>query len=181
MPDDAIDTSRTIEIAQSAGKMILLVLAAVAMTAASAFLALGPAAREADGFLAFIGWVGMVLFGLAFVAILWRALTAKGPTLTISPQGLRDVRVARDPVPWTSIRRLFTWGYQSQKILVVAIDPDVEARIGLTLLARWSRAPNRALGADGLAVTAQGLQITHDRLFELVHAYTQAHQNQPRH
>lgn len=176
MPNDAIDTTGTIEIAQSASKMLVLVLAGVAMTAASAFLAFGPVAQDAGSFMVFIGWIGMVLFGACLVLILWRGLTSKGPTLTISPRGLRDARVSRDFIPWAAIHRLSTWSYQGQNILVVAIDPEVEARIGLTAIARWSRAPNRALGADGLAVTAQGLQIGHDRLFELVRAYTEAYQ-----
>jgi hypothetical protein len=175
MPSEAIDTSKTIEIAHSGAKMLLLVLAAAAMTAGSAFLAFEGARRDPAGFRTFIGYVGVAFFGLCFAVGLWRALTARGPVLTLSPRGLRDARVSHDPIPWSSIRNLSTWSHRGQKILVVAVDPEVEASIGLTAMARWTRAPNRALGVDGLSISAQGLKINYDRLLELVRAYAQSH------
>lgn len=41
-------------------------------------------------------------------------------------------------------------------------------------MVKWSRGPNRWLGADGLAVTAQGLKISYSDLFNASVAYTTA-------
>jgi len=41
-------------------------------------------------------------------------------------------------------------------------------------IARWSRGANRALGADGLCVAAQGLTIKFDSLLALSMAYAAA-------
>ena len=57
---------------------------------------------------------------------------------------------------------------------MLAVEPDVEAAIGLTRIARFTRQPNRALGADGLCLGAQGLKIKHDALLALIMAYAQA-------
>ena len=67
-----------------------------------------------------------------------------------------------------------TWGIQGQKIMVLAIDPAVESRLTTTPIARWSRGANRALGADGLCITAQGLKIDYKSLLQTSMAYAEA-------
>lgn len=170
-----IDTTATIEIAQSPWKMLGIAAACLAVMAGSAFLAFGPPADSQGSIVVVVGIAGLVVFGLFSALILWRALTARGPALIISPAGLHDVRVSARPIPWNSLRRMYTWSYQGQRILVVDIEPEVERSLGLTRIAAWTRGPNRALGADGLSVTAQGLKISYDRLYELALAFAQAH------
>ncbi|MDX2205719.1 MAG: STM3941 family protein [Hyphomicrobiaceae bacterium] len=177
MATENIDTSARVEIGQSPLKMLGLLAGAIALTAASAFIIIGPAGEDPASFIAFIGWIGVVFFGLCGAIILWRSLTARGPTVTISPEGLHDVRVSRLPIPWSAIRRLSTWSYQSQRILVVEVDQATEDAIGLTRVARWTRGPNKALGADGLSIATQGLRIGYDRLLDLVSAYADAHRH----
>lgn len=173
---DEIDTSARIEIRQSPLKMLGLALGSIAFVAGGAFIVFGPPGEDAGSFIVFIGWVGMLFFGLCGVVILWRGLTAIGPTLTLSPAGLHDVRVSRLPIPWHAIRGFSTWSYQNQKILIVDVSQSTEDAIGLTRIARWSRGPNKALGADGLSIATQGLKIGYDRLLDLVRVYANAHQ-----
>ena len=47
--------------------------------------------------------------------------------MTVSPAGLRDIRVAAEPIPWRAIKSISTWQMQRQMVLVVAIDPAEEA------------------------------------------------------
>jgi hypothetical protein len=166
-----IDTSTTLAFEQSAWKMLAISAASLAVTALSAFFVFG----TGDTALAFVGWIGLVFFGLCTGFLLWRTFAAKGPALVLSPAGLHDVRVSAHLIPWPSVRRMYTWSYEGQRILIVDIDPQVEASIGLTRIASWTRAPNRAMGADGLAVTAQGLTLSYDRLYQLACAYATAH------
>lgn len=165
------ETLGTIEIGQSPFKMLGLAALSLVMVGASAFAVFGLPGQDRGSLLAFIGIVGMLFFGLCGVAIAWRALAVRGPVVTLSPQGLHDVRVSRLPIPWTAVRTLHTWSFRGQKILVVGVDPETEQDIELTRIARWTRGPNQSLGADGLSVTAQGLKITYEQLLDLVRAY----------
>jgi hypothetical protein len=169
------DTSRTIEIEGSPAKLLLLGALGVLMTALAAVIAfdivpdVDPVTRILGG------WLGFVFFGLCTVMILWRALTTRGAVVTIAPHGIRDIRVAAEFIPWTAVQGISTWEYQRQRVLVVRIDPEVEKRLTLTRIARWSRAPNRALGADGLAITASGLKIDYPTLLQTSLDYSGAY------
>jgi hypothetical protein len=55
--------------------------------------------------------------------------------------------------------------------MVLAVDPEVEGKLHLSRIARWSRGANKRLGADGLCVTAQGLKIDYDELWSTAMAY----------
>jgi hypothetical protein len=169
------DTTRTIEIAGSPGKMIILVGIGVLMTAASAAIAFRLIPDlDPDVVMVFIGYVGVLFFGLCTIIIAWRLLSTRGPVVTITPEGIRDTRVAAELVPWSGIKGMSTWEYAGQKVLVLAVEPAVERKLTLTMIARWSRRPNRALGADGLCVTAQGLKTDYETLFRTCVDYAEA-------
>jgi hypothetical protein len=171
------DVTRTIEIAGSPGKLILLVALGVLMTAASAAIAFG-LIPDVDIVVLIISYFGVVFFALCTIILVRRLLGARSPVVTITPEGIRDTRVAADLIPWSAIRSLTTWEYAGQKVLVLAVEPTVEQKLTLTTIAQWSRAPNRALGADGLCVTAQGLQTDYDTLFRICTDYAHAAQRQ---
>jgi hypothetical protein len=111
---------------------------------------------------------GTVFFALCTLIALWRLLFGRGPVITISPQGIRDSRVAADVIPWSAIRTISTWEHTGQRVLVLNVDPAVERTLRLSMIAKYTRSANRALGADGLCVTAQGLKISYDELWKLV-------------
>ena len=181
-PDtDEIDTAATIEVQQSPWKLIGLALAAIALVGTCAFVVFGPPGASRPGsFGVLVSWFGLIFFGFAAVRVFWQVLTGCGRAiLTVSPAGLHDTRVSARPIPWTAVRHFHTWSFNRQKILVVAIDPEVEKSIGLTRTAAWTRGPNRKLGADGLSVTTQGLKISYARLFNLACAYARAHGGGP--
>lgn len=159
------DTSRTIEIRGRALNNLGLAGAGVLMTLVSAALAFGW--LEDQGVInRLYGWFGLLFFGLCTVVLAVRAVTMTGVVLTISPQGIRDTRVSADLVPWSAVREISTWSYGAENVLVLRVDPAVEKRLRLSLIARWSRGPNRALGADGLAITARGIKIDYDTLYQ---------------
>ncbi|MGW6131414.1 STM3941 family protein [Cellulomonas sp. NPDC055163] len=159
----AAPAGRTVEIGTSPGQTVRLTLLSALMTAASAALAV-----LGEGVVAVVvGWVGALFFG--FCGLVWvrRALVQRGPVVTISPEGFRDVRVARETVPWADVLEISTWTHSGQHVLVLRVADDVWDRLALTTIARASRRANRALGADGLAVTAQGLRTSYPELFRL--------------
>ena len=113
----------------------------------------------------------MAFFGPVTALLLWRLMTQRGTVITLSPDGLCDIRVSPDVVPWTAIKSLATWQHSGQKVLIVALMPGEEEKLKLTTLARMTRSANSKLGADGLAVTAHGTKIAHEDLLASALAY----------
>ncbi|MEZ5923494.1 MAG: STM3941 family protein [Hyphomicrobiaceae bacterium] len=168
-----IDTTRTIEITGSRRRLLMLSLLGLAMTGLSVWVAWAGLAPTGS-FPQLVVWIGVPFFGLCTAIALWRLATADRVVLTLSPDGIRDVRVAQEPIPWAAVTGLSTWSSHGQNVLVVAVDPEAEKRLTLTRMARWARGPNRALGADGLCIVAAGLSVTHDELIAAASAYAEA-------
>jgi hypothetical protein len=174
----ATDTSQTLQIEASPTKLLGLAGLGVLMTAVSVFTTFIPADalprwvshEEA----AIMGWIGAVFFALCTVLALWRLFTERGPVITISPQGIRDTRITDEFIPWSAITNISTWEFRNQKAMVLAVKPDIEDRLGLTRAARWTRSANRALGADGLCITASGVKIDYDALLQTTRDYAGA-------
>lgn len=170
-----MDTSKTIEIFQSPWRMVVFLALGLAMTLLSAVLLSVPISSSANAaFVAAVAWIGVAFFGACTVLMLWRWISARGPVIVLTPYEWRDNRISASAVPWTAVRSIGTWSYQGQSLVVVSIDPDVEARIGLTRIASWTRSANAALGADGLCVGPQGLKTNFAELLALFTAYADA-------
>jgi len=172
----SVDTSRTIAITGAPWKMLGLGVLGFGMTALSIAitLALPPFARVIFLHQAF-GVVGALFFGACTLVIFWRGLTTSGPVVTLSATGIHDRRLAAREIPWEAIRDISTWALQGQKVMVLAVDPAVEATLGLSTIGRLSRGPNRSLGADGLCISAQGLTASYEQLLDVTIAYAEAH------
>ena len=171
----AIDTSKTMEIHGAPLKMIGLAILSLALTALSAAIAAGYIARiDTSDWHYWAAVLGIVFFGFTTVTIVWRALTTRGPVVTLTPEGILDTRVTAALIPWNAVRGISTWSQSGGKIMVLDVDPEVEKTLPLTRIARWSRGANKKLGADGLCVTAQGLKTTYATLLEAATAYARA-------
>lgn len=180
MTETTTNTSRAIEFHASPARLMTLLVFSAMSTGIAAVLAFrlfpnmpsDPAAVSA-------GYSGMVFFSFCAAVAIWRLVAQRGAVVTVSPAGLRDVRVAAEPIPWRAIRSISTWQMQRQMVLVVAVDPAAEERLTLTRLARWTRSANRKLGADGLVVSAHGLQVGYPTLFYTCRDYWEAWRNAP--
>lgn len=172
------DTSRTIQFHASPTRLLTLLAFSAMSTAIAAALAfrLFPN-MPSDPSAVSAGYSGVVFFSFCTAVAIGRLLAQRGPIVTLSPAGLRDVRVAKEPIPWRAIKGIATWQIQRQMVLVLAIDPADEARLTLTRLARWTRGAHRKLGADGLVISSQGLTVGYPTLFYTCSDYWQAWRN----
>ncbi len=177
MSKPQIDTNATLEITAAPFKLIMLVLGALAFVVAGYFMTLATedTQRHSAALVRLIGYAAVGFFGLCGFIGIWRLLTQRGPVITLSPMGFRDIRVSHDAVPWPAIASIGTWTHSGQRIMVLSLKPGEEEKLRLTTIARMSRGANARLGADGLAIAAQGTKINHDRLIEATAAYAQAH------
>jgi hypothetical protein len=170
-----IDTSRRVEIRASPWRMLRMAGLGMLMTAMSAVVGFRMIDNVPDGGLGqFAGLVGIFFFGLCTVIIFKRFLTVRGAVVTLGPEGIRDDRIARAFIPWTAIRRIGTWESYGQKVMVLEIDPLVEAKLPLARAVTWTREANRRLGVNGLGVSAQGLDVSYDTLLAMTTAYAEA-------
>jgi hypothetical protein len=173
----SIDTRATLEIVSAPLKMAGLAALSAAFVVGGWFMsqATVSTSRHSAETVVFWGWAAMIFFGLCLAITLWRLLTQRGPIITLSPAGIRDVRVTHDIVPWPAVANIATWQHSGQNVMVVGLHPGEEAKLRLTTIARMSRRANATLGADGLAITAQGTKISHDALMAAAIAYARAH------
>jgi hypothetical protein len=169
------DDTRTIEFHASPTRLLTLLAFSGMSTAIAAALAfrLLPNLPN-DPTVVSAGYTGLVFFTFCAAVAVWRLLAQRGPVVTISPAGLRDVRVAAQPIPWRAIKSISTMQMQRQMVLLIAIDPAEEARLTLTRVARWMRTANRAHGVDGLVVSAHGLKVGYPTLFYTCRDYWEA-------
>jgi hypothetical protein len=164
--------SQTLVIENAPGKLLLLAGVGIVMTATSIAVFFLPGAVSLVRIV--IGGFGTVFFGLCTGVWLWRLFRWRTPVVTISPEGIRDTRIAAEMIPWSAVTGISTWQFSGQKVMVLAMRPDVEDRLGLARAAHWSRGANRALGADGLCVRAAGLKIDYDSLLQISKDYANA-------
>lgn len=158
-----------VEFASSPLKLLLLTGAGIVMTAASALLALrigGP-----GSYAEFVGYVGLTFFGLGTLLLVWRLFTGRGVAVTLNSEGLRDARISEKVIPWSVVRDITTWQSHRQRIMVIAVDPAFEERLGLSRIARMAREANKALGADGLTIAANDLSTSYETLLATTVAF----------
>jgi len=174
----SIDTRHAVEIEASPLKMLALAGLGLFMTVLSAAVAVRAFPNvPPDSSAEFYGYAGTALFAACTLLILWRALTTHGPVVTITCEGIRDSRVAAELIPWSAVNDIATWEYRRQRVMVLTVDPAIEAGLNLTRMVRWTRGANRALGADGLCIAVQGLRIGFDELLATSLAYAHAGQS----
>jgi hypothetical protein len=176
-----IDTQSRLEIAAAPLKLLLLSLGSLAFVVGGYFMTLATVdtARHSAESVRFWGWVAIIFFGLCGMIGAWRALTQRGTVISLASDGLRDIRVSHDVIPWPAVASITTWEHSGQKVMVVGLHPGEEQKLRLTMIARSTRGANAALGANGLSITAGGTKISHDELMRATIAYAQAH-DQPR-
>lgn len=169
-PHGSILPADTLEIEYDGAKLFGLILLGLLLTAASVGMTLSSSLR----FQVFVGYFGTVFFGLATIKALWSLLRSSGPIITITPDGIRDTRIAAQFIPWKAIERIWTWSSRGSKFMVLVLKPGAIEQLRLTLLAQWTRIPNRLLGVNGLAIGATGLDVDYQTLLDKSLAYLRA-------
>ncbi|MGH6742205.1 MAG: STM3941 family protein [Bradyrhizobium sp.] len=167
-PDD-------IEIGYSRFRLLPLIVMALAMTLLCASIAFRwfPY-QDISGYHLAVGYAGIALFGLATAKFVWAMFAAKGPIVFVSRYGIRDLRVANEFILWDSILNVSACECRKRKFVVLALSPALEQRLFATRSGRAMLAANRALGVDGIGISASGLATEFDALLRSCTAYHDA-------
>ena len=165
----SIDTSLTRTFRQKPGKMALLLLGCLAFIVIGVIT--GRHLEQSGDSRAWEAYLSVAVFALLAVGVVWRTITQRGTVVTLSPDGISDRRLASKMIPWQVIEDVFTWTERGQRVMVLQVAPEVESGLGLTRIAKMTRKANAALGADGLCITATGLDVRYDDLLAMTIAY----------
>ncbi|MBL8561778.1 MAG: hypothetical protein JNN06_05805 [Gemmobacter sp.] len=164
-----IDTTQVISIERSRLKVVFLFAGTLALILVSWWLVLGPRESFRAGAL-FWGVIGMSFFGLCLMALVWQLFTVPKFVLTLSPQGLRDMRLSRSEIPWEAVLNVRS----DKKYKMLILDLAAGTHLQLTSLSNAMLRLNRAFGHD-FWVNAGDLKLSFAELNDLVHAYWRAY------
>ena len=167
---DAPDTTKVHEIRQDDIVMFYSVLGCVAITALSGWLMLAPEEGYRAQRLVAVGVISAIGFGGFAVMGIMRLLGRKRPIITISPDGIRDIRVSHDTVPWSGVAALGEWRMQGHRAVELTLEPEADLATKRLPFEAMLRGVSR-LGPHGVAFSAGGLLITYDDLRALIEAY----------
>jgi hypothetical protein len=164
-----------IEIGYSALRMLRLVGLGAIMTLLSASIAFNWFDyTNIDGFQVLIADVGIAFFGLATLKFIWTLITARGPVVFVSRYGICDLRVSKELILWGSVEDITACAYRRQKFMALKISPALERQLFASRAKQAMLLANRALGVDGVVISASGLTMDFDTLFKTCTAYYSA-------
>jgi hypothetical protein len=174
-----IDTTRTIDIERSLGKLVALMLTGGLLTAGAGYLAFG--LPDGAAFMRLLGLAGLVIFALCTLAVARELFSPNGPVITLSPQGIRDPRIAAETIPWPAITNVSTLKYRYSRSVGLSVDAAVEGRLTFSPTVRCTRPINRAFGDDEIPISASGAKTNFETLMADITAYWQAWRGQQTH
>ncbi len=165
-----------IEIGYSRKRLLVLLAGGIALTAGSAAMAfhLFPD-MQVDAFYTAVGYFGTVFFGFAILKIGWLLLTARGPVLFIDRNGIRDLRVSSEIIPWDAIDQILIGAVRKQSFVTLKVTPAMEKQLVADTGKKLMRAANHAVGVDGIVINPSGLQVDPETLLEVCTAYRAAY------
>jgi hypothetical protein len=163
-----------VEIHRSPWRALAILLASAGFTGLCAWMiyahpGTGRRAVAPGSFAEFAAYVGLAFFGLCTVLIVPK-LFQRGPVVSVGPRGIHDRRLSTDWIPWETIRSITPVQIQRQRMLVLEVDPAVDADLPWTKRARRMARLNRAFGPYGYWMAAADLRGGFPALLETISA-----------
>lgn len=118
-----------------------------------------------------VGYAGMACFGLVAAKFAWALFAERRPVLSVSRDGIRDLRIANEFILWESVTDVTACRVGRQNFVVLKLTPAVEQRLFCADTAQAMLAANRALGLDGIAISPLGLATDFDGLLATCSGY----------
>jgi hypothetical protein len=158
---------------QSRWRLVLLLLVAMAFVWAGLLMigAFGPpltSNRASPEFMAILGWITIVFFGLCAIAIAKR-LVEGGEALRIGRAGISFAPWSDQTIPWSEITDISEWSFRGQRSIILHLrDPNRFPGKGVLGFAAKA---NRALTGGDMAITLTGTNRSFDEAVEAIARY----------
>ncbi len=95
--------------------------------------------------------------------------------LFIDRNGIRDLRVSPNVIPWDAVEQIGIGEVKKQAFVTLKVTPALEKQLVASAGKKLMRAANHALGVDGIVINPSGLQVDPPTLFEVCNAYRAAY------
>jgi hypothetical protein len=118
-----------------------------------------------------VGYAGVAFFVLVTAKFVWALLRGRAPVLSVSRNGIRDLRIANEFILRGSVAGVSACRVGRQSFVVLKLRPAVEQRLFCVDSAQAMLTANRALGIDGMAISPVGLAMDFDSLLQTCSAY----------
>jgi hypothetical protein len=169
----ASGTAGICRIGRSITKQIGLTVGSFLFVAIGWWMISDPAATTRNFFDPFIGWVGVLFFGFCGVGWAYRLAFGERWPVTLSPQGLTDLRVSKTLIPWRAVKNVEAKTIGKTPFLQVDFDEDL--KLELSMFGRMVQAANLSKYGCRYWLTSADLKLAFPKLHELVHTYWLAH------
>lgn len=172
MTTEHIDTTKVISIEKSVSKLVLVIVGCLAFILIAWWMIVSPLASEKRASAPFWGWIALIFFGLCLIAALWRIFILPRVVVTLSAQGLRDLRLSRAEIPWGAVHDVQVIRVHSQKFVGLVLAPGTV--LPFSPFAELIKKLNKGWGCD-ITLSSNDLKLCFAELNDLVHAYWRAH------
>lgn len=149
-------------IRSSRGKLLLLLLAALAFVAGGLFILAHGRPGEA-----WVGWAGIVFFG-ACAAVFVRQLLDARPRLVIDDIGILDRTLGVGLIPWQDIAGAYLRSLQGNHFICLELRDPAPWLAKLSAVQRAMTAANEALGFTPLSLNLAGVAADPRQVLELI-------------
>lgn len=162
------DTSETIEIKASAAKQVSYALLCVLAT-----LAFVEAFEKADDTVGIaVSALAVAIIGAGTVFLVSQYVPRRGTVITISPEGIRDIRIAPEFIPWTAVQTIFPQSSIGNKYLLLSVDREaVEALTIDSVSRRQGFGSDQVPDFETLQISSSGLKVKFSTLRDTCLAY----------
>jgi hypothetical protein len=113
----------------------------------------------------YVGWLCVIFFGMCTLFIA-RRFFDHDAQIEIGRAGIRVAQWSDATIPWSEIRRVSVWSYQSQKNIILHLHRP-EAFPGRGIAAKLSRA-NRMLTGGDIAINLAGTDGSFDDAMDAI-------------
>ena len=111
----------------------------------------------------------MAVYALSAITSIWYLVWAPAAIITISSDGVRDVRISADFIHWPAIKHITTTSSNKWfASAVLVLDKEFAGTPELKLTARMAGPLNRIFGIDGIVVSHQLLDVSAVDLLNLL-------------
>lgn len=119
------------------------------------------------------GWLCIVFFGLCAIIGFQRLTLGPRYPVTLSPDGMMDLRLSRTLVPWPSISDIQTLTIARTSMLCLVIDKGL--KLETSQFMRFWITLNKRFYKSDFWLASTDLDLNFERLRDLVLAYWKAH------
>jgi hypothetical protein len=165
-----ITTPESITLYTDRRRVLLLLLATLALVIAAAFLA---RSNQSATVIA-IGYIAALVFTVVSIGLV-RLFLDRSPRILLDETGLFDRTMKTPKIPWNTILSMELKTIRGSSLICLELPDEDERLYALPPIQRWKALFNRATGAGLFNVNTGALPLSAEEIFTLIVAHVKTH------